>query len=764
MARSNPFSKKENKDKIKFDSHLAVSTQEAADGLPVVETPNSNVAIKLEDHKGNPLILILDTETKINPYKLSIKNKKGKTYLAWFHDLFHVSQTNAMHLVRIYIYLRTTEGSAGVKMLAMNILAKYLIKTKKPLSKLTYSEFSNICLLVGEQGHESTSFGVTTNVLKRIVGLIPTIPESLKKQIKNYTLPKSFNTEVVKTAQERIKESKINNDYSDYVMFQIYAYINACLLEIKETHERLLDLLKDSKLPALFSKEGIGYYKELIKSGTNDDFEKAFNMELLAHHQLKQANYCLYSEVNKGWDIEPIISILTQFKYNEAFKSLPVSLQKNKDVEYLFLGALSQCVKQDKMIAQLLIKALATNKAISIHNILSNRIRSSYVKWNLFKRFLVSQSILYQTFYGNRNDSKIPITIPFYELVLCSTSHFDFLVINLLLCETGKNKEVAKNLSAFVNLGLHSTSVLDVEAPFASEPSCWLSSFKTRGHMNGGGMQEEDMILPMSTPLFGYLKLLDSIRQQSHPDRNLFFQIDKHTFDNYSQYFSTQCQIIKENGEMLSGLETKKFRKVWTGEVLLEYLDGIKNRDDLIKAIGEDLRNTIPLTYLLQSSKTETMLASAIVGLQMRFIDHHMNLAAQIKLQGEKPTGKREKRFFCDCSDPYNPDYSADLHVEYCRQFDMCLGCSKAVVYEEHLPNIIYRCFQYEDALSRNRDLYMAQYETKHQRAIQAIERFKSKAVNGEAKHAVAFKQAASAWGDPNQHFLPPLIHPNINF
>ena len=197
--------------------------------------------------------------------------------------------------------------------------------------------------------------------------------------------------------------------------------------------------------------------------------------------------------------------------------------------------------------------------------------------------------------------------------------------------------------------------------------------------------------------------------------------------------------------------------------MLTRWTSNIKNKDDLIRAVANDLKNTIPLTYLLQSSTTESMLSTAIVGLQMKFIENHLRVAAQLRLSGEKPDEKdREKRFLCDCLDPTSPDFSDNINIAYCKQFDNCLGCSRAVVYEEHLPNIIYRCFQYEQILRNSRDLYQAHYEAKHYRANEVIARFKLKADSGELVFSEAFNKATNAWEDPNTQLLPPLMHGNL--
>ena len=284
------------------------------------------------------------------------------------------------------------------------------------------------------------------------------------------------------------------------------------------------------------------------------------------------------------------------------------------------------------------------------------------------------------------------------------SKHFDFLLQVLLIAESGRNKEVITSIPTQTQ----GVSVLKNKDRFASEPSSLLRGFKERGHTAGGGKQPETLSIPHRTPMFSHLQLFDCIRQLMHPSRKMFFNATN-AVTKYQKAFASGAQIKEKNGTLLNSINTTKFRKVYAGEVLQQWMEKIKNKDDLVRAVAADLKNTIPLHYLLQSSSTEDMLSTAIVALQTKFIEHHQHIAVKmITTEKESEHKVKEPRFLCDCIDPVNPDYAENLNVSYCKQFDNCLGCSKAEVYREHLPRIIYRCFQYEDILRTNKNLYDA--------------------------------------------------------
>ena len=769
MPRKNPLASKNAQQKISNPLNVSdespVHHQDSLDGLPVVESSNSNTELSFLNNKGETETICLDFATKLEPNSIPVKNKRGKSYLTWFYDLYQKSPNDALTLTRIYIHLRKNEGSPEHKKRAFQWLAKYLIDSGKPLTSIEYKSLESIYEANCEI--ERTTLKTTFNILINVLCLVPNLKDKVKVSIRHYEPPNALQSKNrLKTAEERIKKSRINNDYSEYVMFQIYAYTNACLMEIKEANTRLEVLLDSGKQKRLFTPEGLRLFRKLINSGDITQYEEALDMELIAYRHCTNAlKQVLDSQMNEE-HVGKVLKHIENFEFDKGFNLLPVQLRRSSDVKYLFEGILKNGVADNKKSLRPFLRAFTKVNYLDIQTILTPRIHQ-HDKWRCYREYLSSSYVTYELFYGPRKEKEFIFAAhadPFHHVLLGESDKFDFLVIILLLCESGRNLEVATNLPYAVNHIDNQTPIIDVSAPFASEPSCWLTSFKTRGHVTGKGAQEEDIVVPYASALFQYLSLLDKIRSSLLTNREFFFSISKTKMNSYLRAFATFAGIKDKNGEKLKRLQTRRFRKVWSGEVLLQYLEDVDTKDDLIKAVAEDLRNSIPLTYLLQSSRTESMLASAIIGLQMRFISEHQKLAAQLKLDGEIPDERnREKRFLCDCLDPSKPDYTPNLEVAYCRQYDSCLGCSRAAVFDEHIPNIIYRCFQYEQLLRESRDLYMAHYETKHEIAIEALERYKSKAENGQQKHADAFKIALSDWEDERVQRLPPLIHSRIN-
>ena len=383
------------------------------------------------------------------------------------------------------------------------------------------------------------------------------------------------------------------------------------------------------------------------------------------------------------------------------------------------------------------------------------REKNNNEKFHNFQRYKLDNAFIFSSFYNF--NGKVKKTGPsLHHILLGRTKHFDFLLILLLLAESGRNKEVILTIPSHMN----TLPILENDDLFSSEKCAELIGFKARGHLGQGAVQPESIIIPHQSPLFRLLKLFSSIRDRQIKHRNFFFT-QSDVFKQWRGHFSVNNQLKEKNGDLIGPILSTKFRKVFAGEMLQKWLKNIRNKDDLIKAVANDLQNTIPLTYLLQSSTTESMVATAIVGLQMKFIEHHQIVAAKLQTKGQSPKENRVQRFLCDCLDPYNPDYAEHLNINYCKQFDNCLGCSKAEVYEEHLPNIIYRCFQYEELLKINRDLYDANYVIKHNRAKQVIEKFTTKTSNGHKIHSTAFTDAFQAWEDPDNYLLPPLLHVN---
>lgn len=777
VGRKNLFSKTDVKEAFQEKKEAIVYngivSNLSDDGLPILVLPEENFELPITGYQNQNTILILDHKEKININAIPVKLRKGKKSLNWFHEHYHFSSKDAAVLLRVLLKdYREGNFNNYNKFYAYEWLSVYLTQNNVTLIEFSLNDYDSILQAKLDSKLSRERIVAISKQLKNAIKLIPLISDSVKASIHSYIITNALDKPKESlSAEDRIKKSKLTHDYSDYVMFQIYAYVNACLSEIKEVTNRADELLYGFDEPDLFTREGLKRYRELIINNTAESHEIAFEMELLAYVRIESAHSLLINEHRHNYDISSLSKDILAFEYEKAYNSLPLDLKENPDVSYLLNNVLPIAIANNKG-ARDGIKYFGEKKAfIKIHQLLNRPFRNwSEVKnWHesldVYKNRIANKYCCNWIFYGKPDDKSYIFSgrhKGIHNLLLGFTTHFDYLIMLLLLCESGRNREVALNIPAYVN----NISVLKMYAPFATEPSCLLTGKKVRGHVNQGGAQEESIEIPTNSVLYEYLELFEKAKAKSNPNRELFIgNADEFRSSciAYGENFRINCYLKDENGTLLNEFETSRFRKVWSGEILIEYLEGINTKDDLIKAIGEDLRNTIPLTYLLQSSKTEGMLTSAIVGLQLKFIENYQKIAAQLKTNGETPSGEREQRYLCDCSDPYNPDHNESYNTEYCNQFDMCLGCSRAVVYEEHIPRIIYRCFQYEQLLKNSPELYSSHYEVKHHLAREVIERFKSKSNNGQEKHSLAFNQAVRAWEDPETHLLPPIVHPKIN-
>ena len=753
MARTNRFTKT----KVIVTKKEGLNDANTFDGLPEFKiNKNGTFSQEITKSNGSKAQMIFHCNSSIDPLKISNKVKKGKVFPAFFFPLYQHNKNIAIELARALLFILQEKSLHSAITLTFNNLSTYIVNKKiNSLKELDLNDFHRIIEQVSH-GRPQVAFRNTKNLFK----ILPSINPQVKLDVQEALYQKKKSKEKTKTFEERVSASKLQSDYSDYVMFQIYAFANACLSEIEETIKETKEYIENNSHTSFFTKEGKEYYTSLIEKGEKDDLHNDFLIELADSYKANNAidllkrhfteddwnefkskvnasNY--HNLVSKKWNKELIESTSVKFLCEEV---IPKSLKNSKDYKTAFF-------KQIKTDGGLRSDFLYRSQYQSIR---TSKLRD---KFNDYQQYKHTQSFTFSSFYNYQNNGK-HTGDPVHQLLLGRTLHFDFILILLLLAETGRNKEVIMTIPSQIN-GL---SILENDDLFASEKSAELFGVKKRGHAHLGSVQTESFTIPHQTPLYKSIALFNSIRGKQIEDRHFLFT-EKDVFKYWQVVFSEKTKIKNKNGSLIGSLDSTKFRKVFAGEMLQKWLKDIKNKDDLIKAVANDLQNTIPLTYLLQSSTTESMVSTAIVGLQMRFIEHHQMVAASLKLEGEQPDESRIQRFLCDCLDPTKPDYADNLNISYCKNYDNCLGCSRAEVYEEHLPNVIYRCFQYEELLKINRDLYDAHYEIKHNRAKQVIETFQLKTSNGMKIHSNAFNNAFEAWQDPNNFLLPPIIHSN---
>jgi len=753
MARKNRFSNK----KVIVAKKVGLNDAKTFDGLPEFKIDKDGTfSQEITKSDGSKAQMVFHCNSSINPLKISNKLKKGKVYPAFFFPLYQHNKNIAIELARAFLSILQEKSLHSAITLIFSNLSTYIINKKiNSLEELDLNDFNRIIEQVSH-GRPQIAFRNT----KQLFQILPSINAQVKLDVQEALYQKNKSEKQQKSFEERVAASKLQADYSDYVMFQIYAYANACLSEIEDTIKETKEYIENDSHESFFQKEGKEYYTSLIKSGDKESLQKAFLIELADSYKANNAIDLLKKNLTEI-DWKKFENKINASNYqNLVSKNWNKRLLESSDVKFLCEEVIPKSLKNSKEYKTTFFKQIKTDGGLRsdfLYRSQYQSIRTSGLrnKLNNYQQYKHTQSFTFSSFYNYQNNGS-HTGDPIHQILLGRTLHFDFILILLLLAETGRNKEVIMTIPNKIN-GL---SILENDDLFASEKSAELFGIKKRGHAHLGSVQTESFTIPHQTPLYKSMTLFNFIRDQQIKDRSFLFT-EKDVFKSWQVIFSEKTKIKNKNGSLIGSLDSTKFRKVFAGEMLQKWLKDIKNKDDLIKAVANDLQNTIPLTYLLQSSTTESMVSTAIVGLQMRFIEHHQMVAASLKLDGEQPDESRIQRFLCDCLDPTNPDYADNLNISYCKNYDNCLGCSRAEVYEEHLPNVIYRCFQYEELLKINRDLYDANYAIKHNRAKQVIDTFKLKTSNGMKIHSDAFNDAFEAWQDTDNFLLPPIIHLN---
>ncbi|NRA80985.1 MAG: hypothetical protein HRU18_22500 [Pseudoalteromonas sp.] len=750
MARSNRFSKKtiETKDS---DKTLSVET---FDRLPSFNLIDGEFRQQIYKSDGTTGTIIFNSKKELIVKQFPIAERKGLVVPSWFYGLYQHNANIAIELARVLLkILESKNFHSGITKPFLNISEFILKKQLSALSDLNLSLFDEMINDI-----EYNRAKALCRDIQYVLAHCPTIQANINSEIQAYIFAHKESTPEEKTFAERLAKANVTNDYSDYVMFQIYAYTSACLSEIEDSYNDTINFLESDRYDSFFYETGAKLYKTLITEGGEDNFAKAFEIELTDNFRINRAVDKLRGTLNDV-DKNQFVKFIEASEFKSIIPALPKELKLDPDVIFLCKNVLKQSLGNIVDYKNMFLSRFKSGKNISIQFCYERKLRhwkrtafrqsqQSFSKWKLQHYFI------YRAFYElNQSGKQTGETVQ--NVLLGRTNMFDFLCQQLLMAISGRNKEVVMSIPARIN----DINILENEDRFASEKSVELIGLKTRGH-HRVAKQPESLSLPINSPMFRYIEILDKVRQIQFPNRTTFFVGDD-VYKFWQKKFAINTEIKERNGNLIGTIDSTRFRKVFTGEILHKYLEKISNKDDLIRAVASDLKNSIPLVYLMQSSTAETMIASAIIGLQIKFIEHHLQVAATLKVNEAKSINDAAKRFLCDCIDPRNPDYAENLNIDYCKQFDHCLGCSKAEVYREHLPNIIYRCFQYEQVLLLNKDLYDTAYALKHHLAKQVIETFVTKASDGQQLHEHAFEVASSAWDDPDTYLLPPLLHPN---
>lgn len=320
-----------------------------------------------------------------------------------------------------------------------------------------------------------------------------------------------------------------------------------------------------------------------------------------------------------------------------------------------------------------------------------------------------------------------------------------FVFLMFFLIFSGKNKEVVESWKRIYRVGDFEVSPLDWRDPL--DPTrCRLRGWKKR--KGPSKIEADDTFFQISSEVFPLLEFLlhytESLQHlaEDNSKEALWLYVgrqgvcDLYYKDNFhlaSKTFLRRHAIWdfkqNENGEevkeRLLTLDSRRFRKVHAAREFMKAISDSQNYQEL----QENLK------HALSHKDFDTTLGSYLsVGFSRAVIDIGIfTLQSEYVAEARKFRGVRVEQvkvdgvpgFYASCAAPNEPDYEgalqrADLN---CREYDMCLGCSKSRVFDIHLPRVAARITQYESMkplMSEGQWDY--HYGKKHARAIDLLQ------------------------------------------
>jgi len=205
--------------------------------------------------------------------------------------------------------------------------------------------------------------------------------------------------------------------------------------------------------------------------------------------------------------------------------------------------------------------------------------------------------------------------------------------------------------------------------------------------------------------------------------------------------------------ERLTGIDTRRIRKVFITKQLLDAMGSSANHQELANKLANSLRHGDFETTLGSYLSHEDSMGPrdiAILTLQSSLLEEAKKFKGKMILVD---SNEEEKNLmpviFAKCADPSNPDYAYAEITDHCSQYDMCLGCSKSRVFEEHLPRIAARIIQYDNEQElMTLEAWNADYGYLHAIAMDAL---------GQWENIETIDEAWNIAKSGNI-FLPPII------
>ncbi|MBU2883676.1 hypothetical protein KO525_16705 [Psychrosphaera sp. B3R10] len=349
----------------------------------------------------------------------------------------------------------------------------------------------------------------------------------------------------------------------------------------------------------------------------------------------------------------------------------------------------------------------------------------------------------------------------YFDFLSGKSDHLAFLVALYACITYGLNGEVIYSTLSKID-GISTLEYFDkylgsTEESNNKEKAILLLGYKKRSNFTGLG-KEVISSVNVSSPFYKYLELLDSTKDK---ERELFYELNDHKWQNLISTFCKIFSIMDDTWQRLPSLEGHKFRKVFAGHKLTSLIDEVKSETELIEKLKAALSHknfdVTVFSYLMKSGHSSHAIDLSIIALTEDLLDSALKFEGEIVVGKDKSLTNFKQRYLCDCTDPTQPTPKELIHLDYCKSFDLCLGCKRSRVFSGHLPRIVYRVLQYEKVMEKTPDLFNSTLIDKHTIALDSLERFKKEHVNGVKLLEEAYIYANKCWVN-GQALLPPIF------
>ncbi len=351
------------------------------------------------------------------------------------------------------------------------------------------------------------------------------------------------------------------------------------------------------------------------------------------------------------------------------------------------------------------------------------------------------------------NDKKVP-TEPNYII-----NQIGWCLANLIMMQTGVNKEVVLTIPSKSENGESILTRGDTVFVRKDDMESEINLYGTKARTGGAPEKIIPIIIVKNSPL--YEMLIDYERYVKVGD-GPFFEFNRTFVNQWSSGgssangISNYFKVTNEAGEILTTIDSTRFRKVFASGQLLDRMKNVKDMSELAEKLRDDLNHgnldTTLTNYLLKSTVGRSIIDIAIATISGEKLN---DLKCKSQIQLSEPIKFKKKVFLCHCVDPHNPSHDVAIADE-CRHYDLCLGCEQSTIAKEHLPYICLRILQYEAEREKDPYIWTATFEDRWCIAHDALECY----INADKRNGRRFIDDAWITAREGRISLPPIISP----